>query len=154
MDPASGEIIFVAVVLIQATMSIKRVSASASTSTGAKSHMPQPLGSPPYQGQNQYQAYEASFKFSWNMDTAECAVIDSEPLKEINFEILQKQNTNQATWHPAKEVSMALQKEWGVMNASKVKCFTNDALLKGTSLKSIVDTDHLVAIIHDHLEQQ
>ena len=55
-----------------------------------------------------------NFRFSWNVDTAQCSVIDSEPLTDLSH----ASNANAANaaaaaaaggvWHPAKNVAAAL----------------------------------------------
>jgi hypothetical protein len=72
--------------------------------------------------------------------------VDSEPLKEICKE------TRGGVWHPARTICAALQKSWGILGPSNIRSFTNDSVIQGTSLKTIVDSDHLVAIILDDLD--
>ena len=55
-----------------------------------------------------------TFRFSWNVDTAQCSVIDSEPLTDLSH----ASNANAANaaaaaaaggvWHPAKNVAAAM----------------------------------------------
>ena len=139
IDPESGEVICVAVVLVKATIVTKKVAASTS-------NHPYPSYSISSLHRHQYQA---SFKFSWNIDSAQCAVIDSEPLKEIGS---YGEGQGGGVWHPAKNVAASLQKSWCDPQSSGVTCFTNDAVIRGTSLKTIVDSEHLVAIIQDNLD--
>ena len=131
LDPTSGEVICVAVVLVMATVVTKKVN----------------------EGQNyeykslQRHLYQGGFKFCWNIDTGSYYVIDNYPLKEITKE------PAHGVWHPAKNICTNLQVQWGVLNTgSEVRCFTNDSVIRGTSLKTIVDSDHFVAIILDDLE--
>ena len=63
------------------------------------------------------------FRFSWNVDTAQCSVIDSEPLTDLSH----ASNATAANaaaaaaaggvWHPAKNVAAALKVKKGA-NAS------------------------------------
>lgn len=141
LDSESGDVICVAVVLVKATIVTKKVSQHQKYSISSF-HRHQ---------------YQATFKFTWNIFTAECTVIDSEPLTEIDGyniyprELEKPSGGSSSVWHPAKNISSALQKTWGVLTSSHVKCFTNDAVIRGTSLETIVDTEHLVAIIQDNL---
>ena len=131
VDPDTGDILFVAVVLVKAATFMKKVSQLQKYSiTSLHRHQ-----------------YQASFKFVWNPDTSESHVLDSEPLKEISP--FQEPRTD---WHPATSMSHALQKAWGVTSNSGVKTFNNDPVIKGTSLKTIVESEHLMAIIHDDLD--
>lgn len=143
LDPESGNIICVAVVLVKATIVTKRVSQQQQQKYSISSlHRHQ---------------YQGSFKFSWNMDTAQCTVIDSEPLKEIvgAFNDHSPSDGTTGVWHPAKSISQSIQRSWGVTSghqAAAVKCFTNDAVIRGTSLTTIIDSEHLVAIFQDNLD--
>jgi hypothetical protein len=96
-------------------------------------------------------------RFSWNVDTAQCSVIDSEPLSELSQGHLQHGAAaagGGGIWHPARNVSLALQKAWGpsISTLNGIKFFSNEAVIRGASLKSIIDSEHLVAIIQDNLE--
>eukprot|EP00095_Tigriopus_kingsejongensis_P003546 maker-scaffold106_size358372-snap-gene-2.37 protein:Tk03546 transcript:maker-scaffold106_size358372-snap-gene-2.37-mRNA-1 annotation:"PREDICTED: uncharacterized protein LOC100570502 isoform X2" len=139
LDSESGDVICVAVVLVKATTVTKKVSQHQKYSISSF-HRHQ---------------YQATFKFTWNIFTAECTVIDSERLTEIDgYNIYShelQQSSGGSVWHPAKNISSALQKHWSVLSSSNVKCFTNDAVIRGTSLETIVDPEHLVAIIQDNL---
>ncbi len=105
--------------------------------------------------------FQASFKFSWNVDNGHCNVIDSEPLTETGFGGAGGGGGGGAgtggggpdhLWHPARNASLALQRAWGITaRPTGVKFFTNDAVISGTSLKTIVDSEHLLAIIQDEL---
>ncbi len=132
LDPTSGEVICVAVVLVMATVVTKKVN------EGEK-----------YEYQSlQRHLYQGGFKFCWNIDTGSYYVIDNYPLKEIT-----KEPAAHGVWHPAKSLCANLQMQWGVFNSgTDVRCFTNDSVIRGTSLKTIVDSDHFVAIILDDLE--
>ena len=134
-DPDSGDVICVAVVLVTATVVTKTVSQNYQ-----KLAMISSL---------QRHLHQGAFQFCWNMDTGSCHVINSEPLKEVFKE-------PNSLWHPAKNISMSLQRTWCVLGPNSgvgnIRSFTNDSVISGTSLKTIVDTDHLVAIILDDLD--
>lgn len=140
LDPETGDVILVAVVLVNATTVTKKVSQREKYSISSL-HRHQ---------------YQASFKFSWNIDTAEIGVIDSDPLKEIGA-FSEPSQVGGGIWHPAKNASLELQKRWASSLATTasgpnaVKCMTNDAVIRGNSLKTIVDSDHLVAIMQDEI---
>ena len=75
VDPSSGDVTAVAVVLIQAAILTKSRNQQYTMSS---LHRMQ---------------YQASFKFCWNIDSGHYYIIDSDPLKEIsgykvNFELL------------------------------------------------------------------
>lgn len=142
LDPTSGDVICVAVVLVKATIITKRQVSSQKKKAASSCSSSYAISS-----MHRHQ-YQASFKFSWNIDTAQVSVIDSEPLKEIAG------SPQAGVWHPAKSAALALQRAWGVTapGNSGVKCFTNDPVLRGTSLATIVDSEHLVAIIQDNLD--
>ena len=129
LDPASGDVICVAVVLVTATFASDSQSVQISA---LQRHL-----------------HQGTLKFCWNVDTGHCRLIDSEPLKELCKE-------PHGIWHPARNISLSLQKTWGVLGphsgVGNIRCFTNESVIRGTSLKTIVDTDHLVAIILDDLE--
>ena len=135
IDPDSGDVICVAVVLVTATVVTKTVSQNCQ-----KLSMISSL---------QRHLHQGGFHFCWNMDTGECRLIDMDSLKELQKEPI-------GIWHPAKNISTTIQRTWGVLmpntGAGNVRCFTNDSVIRGTSLKTIVDPDHLVAIILDDLE--
>ncbi len=155
-DPESGDLVCVAVVLVKATVVTKRVSQLQNYAISSL-----------YRNQ-----YQASFRFSWNVDTAECSVIDSEPLTELQSTAAGgvgpggspggHGGAGGGIWHPAKSVALSLQRAWGLLGQQgtssggggpgTVKCFTNEAVIRGASLKSIVDSEHLVAIIQDNLD--
>jgi hypothetical protein len=138
LDPISGDIICVAVVLVKATTVTKRVSHQRRYSISSM----------------QRHKYEACFKFCWNLDSGQCTVIDSEPLKELSAFADSSQDSG-GLWHPARSLSLSLQKTWGVTTtgiANAIKAFTNDPVLRGDSLKTIVDADHLVALINNELK--
>lgn len=131
LDPVSGEVICVAVVLVMATVVTKKVSQGQKYSYSSL----------------QRHLYQGGFKFCWNVDSGSCYVVDSDPLTEMYKE-------PHGVWHPARNISTALQKAWGVLGpqSSNIRCFTNDSVIRGTSLKTIVDQEHLVAIILDDLD--
>ena len=93
--------------------------------------------------------HQGGFHFYWNMDTGRCEVINIEPLKEVFKE-------PNGLWHPAKNISASMQRIRGVLGpnsgAGNIRSFTNDSVIRGTSLKTIVDSDHLLAIILDDLD--
>jgi hypothetical protein len=134
-DPDTGDVICVAVVLVTATVVTKTVSQNCQ-----KLSMVSSL---------QRHLHQGGFHFCWNMDTGNCRVINMDSLKEVFKE-------PNGIWHPAKSISMSLQRTWGVLmpnsGPGNVRSFTNDSVIHGTSLKTIVDTDHLVAIILDDLD--
>ncbi len=127
LDPTSGEVICVAVVLVMATVVTKKVN----------------------EGQNyeykslQRHLYQGGFKFCWNIDTGSYYVIDNYPLKEITKE------PAHGVWHPAKNICT---KSPSTMGSTKYWVRSSMTLITGTSLKTIVDSDHFVAIILDDLE--
>lgn len=140
VDPESGDVVFVAVVLVTATVFTKKVVSQRDRYAISSLHRLQ---------------YQAGFKFCWNLDTAKAFVIDSEPLAE-------KTGRDGAggmaqSWHPARASAAALRRAWngnnvGVNSGSGgVKCLSNDAVIRGASLKTIVDSDHLIAIIQDDI---
>ncbi len=138
LDPESGDALFVAVVLVNATVFTttttqkrRRRSAAAATTISSLHRM----------------QYQAAFTFTWNVDNGTCALLDSEPLTEVSSAF----TGPPGVWHPAKSASLALQRTFGVTNSTGIRCFSNDAVIKGTSLKTIVDSEHLVAIIQDEL---
>jgi len=151
-DPDSGEVVCAAVVLVLATVVTKRVSQHQRYSISSL-HRHQ---------------YQASFRFSWNVDTAQCSVIDSEPLTDLSHAsnaIAANAAAAAAAggvWHPAKGVAAVMKQAcYGPTAPSfalptsgpgSVKCLSNEAVIRGASLKSIVDSEHLVAIIQDNLD--
>jgi len=134
IDPETGDVICVAVVLVTATVVTKTVSQNCQklSTSSLQRHL-----------------HQGGFHFCWNMDTGNCRVINVEELKEVFKE-------PNGLWHPAKSISTTLQRTWSVFmpnsGAGNIRTFTNDSVIRGTSLKTIVDTDHLVAIILDDLD--
>lgn len=127
VDPESGDVIAAAVVLVKATTFTKRVTKKSSISS------------------LQRHQFQGSFRFVWNMDSAECELIDSESLKEVSA-------FPDGDWHPARVISAEMQRRWGVMAGSRVRSVTNGPVLRGISLKTIFDPENLVAIIQDNLD--
>ncbi|XP_023333210.1 uncharacterized protein LOC111705015 isoform X2 [Eurytemora carolleeae] len=66
VDPVSGDVIVVAVVLIQAAILTKSHSQKFNVSSLSRKQ------------------YQASFKFCWNIDSGQYFLVDSDPLKDIN----------------------------------------------------------------------
>ncbi|XP_071743202.1 uncharacterized protein [Lepeophtheirus salmonis] len=132
VNPESGDVICVAVILVLATVVTKKVSPKQTYSISSL-HRRQ---------------YQGGFKFSWNIDNATCELVDSDPLKEINAF---KREPQGAVWHPATSISLSLQKKFGLQE-KEVKSMTNECVIGGTSLKTIVDPEHVVAIVLDNLD--
>jgi hypothetical protein len=131
LDPYTGEVICVAIVQVMATVVTQKVNTGQNISYSSL----------------QRHLFQGGFKFCWNIDSGQFFVIDSEPLKEIFPKNLQ------GLWHPAKMICQNLQKQWGILNSgSEVRCITNDSVIRGISLKTIVDSENFVAIILDDLE--
>ena len=69
--------------------------------------------------------HQGTLKFCWNVDSGNCELIDSEHLKEL---YKQPHGNN---WHPARNMALSLQKNWGVMGpnsgAGNIRCFTNES---------------------------
>ena len=69
--------------------------------------------------------HQGGFHFYWNMDTGRCEVINIEPLKEVFKE-------PNGLWHPAKNISTAMQKTRGVLGpnsgAGNIRSFTKYGL--------------------------
>jgi len=123
LDPSSGDVTAVAVVLIQAAILTK----SRNTQyTMSSLHRMQ---------------YQASFKFCWNIDSGHYYIIDSDPLKEISG-----YKEQSSVWNPARMMAMPLTKKFATHNPG-IRVLTNESVIRGTSLKAIVDADNLVALI-------
>jgi len=128
VDPTSGDVVVVAVVLIQAAILTKAQSTKFNVSSLSRKQ------------------YQATFKFCWNVDTGQYYVVDSDPLKEING--FKEQGVQ---WNPARHASSNLVKTFNCQ-ISNIKCLTNESVISGVSLKAIVDPDNLVALIMNDLE--
>jgi len=129
VDPGTGDVVVVAVVLIQAAMITKSQSHKFNVSSLSRKQ------------------YQASFKFSWNIETGQYHVVDSDPLKEIAGYHMD----HGVQWNPAKVASAPLVKKFQCQSSS-IKVLTNDSVIRGVSLKAIVDPDNLVALIMNDLE--
>jgi len=123
LDPGSGDITAVAVVLIQAAILTKSRSQQYTMSS---LHRMQ---------------YQASFKFCWNIDSGNYYIIDSDPLKEIS-----SCKEPSGVWNPARCIAAPLEKKFNTLNGN-IRVLTNESVIRGTSLKAIVDPDNLVALI-------
>ena len=123
LDPGSGDVTAVAVVLIQAAIL-------------TKSRNPQYTMSSLHRMQ-----YQASFRFCWNIDSGHYYIIDSDPLKEISG-----YKDTSSVWNPARVMGMPLTKKFQTHN-NNIRVLTNESVIRGTSLKAIVDPDNLVALI-------
>jgi len=123
LDPTSGDVMAVAVVLIQAAIL-------------TKSHNQKYTMSSLHRMQ-----YQAGFKFCWNIDSGQYYVVDSDPLKEISA-----YKEPAGVWNPARCAALPLLKRFNTASAS-VRVLTNESVIRGTSLKAIVDPDNLVALI-------
>jgi len=124
MDPHSGDVVAVAVVLIQAAIVTKSHGQKYNVSSLSRKQ------------------YQAGFKFCWNIDSGQYYVVDSDPLKEISAF---KQEPS-GVWNPARVAALPLAKRF-ITHAHNVRCLTNDSVIRGISLKAIVDPDNLMAII-------
>ena len=77
-------------------------------------------------------------------------MVDSDPLKEISTSTF-KQDAG-GVWNPARHTALPLVKAYNTQ-AHNVRCLTNDSVIRGVSLKAIVDPDNLMALIlNDHLD--
>lgn len=123
LDPTSGDVMAVAVVLIQAAIL-------------TKSHSQKYTMSSLHRMQ-----YQAGFKFCWNIESGQYYVVDSDPLKEISA-----YKEPSGVWNPARCAALPLLKRFNTASAS-VRVLTNESVIRGTSLKAIVDPDNLVALI-------
>jgi len=124
MDPHSGDVVAVAVVLIQAAIVTKSHGQKYNVSSLSRKQ------------------YQAGFKFCWNIDSGQYYVVDSDPLKEISA----FRQEPSGVWNPARHAAIPLAKRYGT-HAHNVRCLTNDSVITGISLKAIVDPDNLMAII-------
>jgi hypothetical protein len=123
LDPVSGAVTCVAVVLIQAAILTKHNSTNYKMSS---LHRMQ---------------YQATFKFCWNVDSGQYYVVDSDPLKEIS-----SCKEPSGVWNPARQAALPLHKRF-LTHCAGVRVLTNESVILGTSLKAIVDPDNLVALI-------
>ena len=123
VDPGSGDVTAVAVVLIQAAILTKSRSQQYTMSS---LHRMQ---------------YQASFKFCWNIDSGHYYIIDSDPLKEISG-----YKDPSSVWNPARCIAVPLTKKFATHNPN-IRVLTNQSVIRGVSLKAIIDPDNLVALI-------
>ena len=123
LDPGTGDVTAVAVVLIQAAMLTKSRNQQYTMSS---LHRMQ---------------YQASFRFCWNIDSGHYYIIDSDPLKEISG-----YKDPSSVWNPARIMGAPLTKKFLTHN-NNIRVLTNESVIRGTSLKAIVDPDNLVALI-------
>ena len=49
-------------------------------------------------------------------------------------------------WNPARCIAAPLEKKFNTLNGN-IRVLTNESVIRGTSLKAIVDPDNLVALI-------
>jgi hypothetical protein len=90
--------------------------------------------------------YQAGFKFCWNIDSGQYYVVDSDSLKEISAF-----KEPSGLWNPARCAALPLKKMFSTPSPM-VRVLTNESVIKGVSLKAIVDPDNLVALILNDLE--
>jgi len=104
-----GEVVLVAFVLVSAAVFTRRQQRGR-----AREELSSPYGSSMHRTQ-----YQASFRFSWNVDTGACAVVDSDPLAEVGPAATSAgtcaSSPPAATpWHPAKAAAGTMQRTWHV----------------------------------------
>lgn len=162
MDASTGDVICVAVVLVTATVVSQKVPLkyqSVNVVMGGGGSGNGGYGSGSSNSGNggsgsssvQRHLHQGSFKFCWNIDDGSCRLVDSGPLEELFMQ-------PRGLWHPAKKISLALQRSWNVLSSvgsgmGAIRCFTNDSVIRGASVKMIVDTEHLVAIVLDEEQE-
>jgi len=128
VDPSSGDVTAVAVVLIQAAILTKSQGQKFNVSSLSRKQ------------------YQASFKFCWNVDSGQYYVVDSDTLKEITT-----YKDSSGVWNPARHAAGPLIKMFGPA-CQNIRVLTNESVICGTSLKAIIDPDNLVALIMNDLE--
>jgi hypothetical protein len=128
MDPSSGDVTAVAVVLIQAAILTKSQGQKFNVSSLSRKQ------------------YQATFKFCWNVDSGQYYVVDSDSLKEISA-----YKEPSGLWNPARCAATPLIKRFQPA-CQAVRVLTNESVIRGVSLKAIVDPDNLVALIMNDLE--
>jgi len=129
IDPESGDVIAVAVILIQAAILTK-------SQVGPKCNV----------SSLSRKQYQAGFKFCWNIDSGQYYLVDSDSLKEIGTF-----KESSGVWNPARIAALPLKKQFSTPSPM-VRVHTNESVIKGISLKAIVDPDNLVALILNDLE--
>jgi len=128
VDPCSGDVVAVAVILIQAAILTKCQSTKFNVSSLSRKH------------------YQASFKFTWNLETGDYSVVDSDPFKEMfGFK------ESPENWNPARSVAASYKKNFRCED-TRIKLLTNQSVINGVSLKAVVDPENLVALIMNDLE--
>jgi len=128
LDPGSGDVVAVAVILIQAAILTKSQSTKFNVSSLSRKH------------------YQASFKFKWNLETGNYSVVDSDPFKEMyGF----KESPDH--WNPARSVAASYIRKFRCED-TRIKVLNNQSVINGASLKAVVDPENLVALIMNDLE--
>ncbi|XP_037092615.1 DDB1- and CUL4-associated factor 15-like [Pollicipes pollicipes] len=133
VNPDSGDVVAVAVVLVQAAVKMK----------GLSNATRRPLSSV-----HRYQ-YRASFTFSWNMETGQYSMLTSDRLTEVTDARDLQPAGGGPRWQPARLLATALRHPSPLPQTAynTVRVMTNQPALTGTSLKTIVDPHNMLALL-------
>lgn len=128
VDPGSGDVTAVAVVLIQAAILTKSQGQKFQVSSLSRKQ------------------YQATFKFCWNIDSGQYFVVDSDSLKELSA-----RQEPSGVWNPARQAALPLLKAFQPA-CPAIRALNNESVISGVSLKAIIDPDNLVALIMNDFE--